>query len=251
MKILFLDIETAPNTAHVWGLWQQNVGLPQLIESGYILSWAAKWYGDREVKYSSLRITSARRMVKAIHDLLNEADVVVHYNGTKFDIPTLNREFVQYGLTPTAPYKQIDLLRTVRSQFRFPSNKLAYVVQKLGVGEKLDAGGHETWVNCMSGDKAAFEHLERYNIEDVVILEKLYEKLKPWVKGHPNASLYTEAGSVPVCPSCGGNRYQRRGTYYTASYRYPRFQCTSNGCKKWFRGTRSEGPKLDEKFIGV
>jgi len=33
MQILLLDIETAPNTAHVWGLWNQNVSLNQLMES--------------------------------------------------------------------------------------------------------------------------------------------------------------------------------------------------------------------------
>ena len=43
MKTLTLDIETAPQVAHVWGLWQQNVGLPQLLESGYVMCFAAKW----------------------------------------------------------------------------------------------------------------------------------------------------------------------------------------------------------------
>lgn len=248
IKILLLDIETAPNTAHVWGLWQQNVGLPQLLEAGYTLSWAAKWYGDNEVFWSSMRMTSAKRMVKAIHKMLNEADVVVHYNGTKFDIPTLNKEFVQYGIAPPAPFKQIDLLRTCRTQFRFPSNKLAYVAKALGIGGKLDAGGHETWTDCMSGDPKAFKRLEEYNIEDVLLLEKLYDKLKPWIKGHANANLYKGTNeSGPVCPTCGSQHFHRRGTYASASLTYARYQCQK--CSRWFRGAKSEGPI--EKFIGV
>lgn len=77
-------------------------------------------------------------MLKQIHALLNEADAVVHYNGAKFDIPTLNKEFILHGLPPPAPYKQIDLLRTARSQFKFPSNKLDYIAQALDLGKRLN-----------------------------------------------------------------------------------------------------------------
>jgi len=127
LKILLLDIETAPNVAHVWGMWQQNVGLPQLIDSGYVLCWAAKWLGDSDVMFGSVVKDGPKRMLKRIHKLLGESDAVIHYNGTKFDIPTLNKEFLLHGIEPPAPYQQIDLLRTARSKFRFASNKLDYV----------------------------------------------------------------------------------------------------------------------------
>ena len=51
MKILLLDIESSPNTAHVWGLWQQNVGIKQIMESSYVLCWAAKWLDDKEIMF--------------------------------------------------------------------------------------------------------------------------------------------------------------------------------------------------------
>ena len=44
--MLTLDIETRPNLAHVWGLWQQNVGLSQIVERGHVMCWVAKWYGE-------------------------------------------------------------------------------------------------------------------------------------------------------------------------------------------------------------
>ena len=248
MMILLLDIETAPNTAHVWGLWNENIPLDRLITSGYTLSWAAKWYGEEDIWFSSLRIADARSMMKELHVLLNEADVVVHYNGTKFDIPTINKEFVQFGFAPPAPYKQIDLLRTCRTQFRFPSNKLAYVAKALGLTQKVDHGGYDIWVGCMAGDKNSFKQMETYNVGDVVTLEELYDKLKPWIKGHANANLY-RMGDGPVCPTCGSHHFQRRGTYASATLRYPRYQCQA--CFKWFRGPRSMGPKPDEKFVGV
>lgn len=53
MKILLLDIETSPNVAHVWGLWQQNVGTNQLLEASEVMCWAAKWYGEKDVAFMS------------------------------------------------------------------------------------------------------------------------------------------------------------------------------------------------------
>jgi len=51
VKTLVIDIETAPNVGHVWGLWQQNIGLPQLLESGYVMCFAAKWVGQDRVMF--------------------------------------------------------------------------------------------------------------------------------------------------------------------------------------------------------
>jgi uncharacterized protein YprB with RNaseH-like and TPR domain len=89
-KILLLDIETSPNTAHVWGIWDQNIGLNQLLESSYTLCYAAKWLGKKEVIFDSVNKSSQKKMLQGIHKLLDEADAVIHYNGARFDIPTLN-----------------------------------------------------------------------------------------------------------------------------------------------------------------
>ena len=248
MKILLLDIETAPNTAHVWGLWQQNVGIPQLLESSYVMCWAAKWYGEKEMMFDSIHQSNSKRMLKKIHDLLNAADAVVHYNGTKFDIPTLNKEFAIHGFAPPAPYKQVDLLRVARDQFRFPSNRLDYVAKTLGCGEKFEHEGHELWIKCMAGDKKAWKTMEEYNKTDVLLLERVYDKLKPWIKGHANHNLYRET-ERPCCPNCGSVELIRRGFYYTSTLRYPRYVCKS--CGKWSRGDRSETVKGVRKVIGV
>ena len=39
-KILFLDIETCPIIADVWKLWDNNVGLNQIIKDWSIIAWA-------------------------------------------------------------------------------------------------------------------------------------------------------------------------------------------------------------------
>ena len=136
MKKLFLDIETAPSVVYVWGLFNQNVQLNQIVEPGYTLCWAAKWEHGKEIMFSSIQ-DGKEKMVREIYDLLEEADVLVHYNGRKFDIPILNAEFVKLGLDPPSSYRHIDLLKTARSNFRFTSNKLDFVAQHLGVGGKV------------------------------------------------------------------------------------------------------------------
>ncbi len=231
MRTLLLDIETAPHLATVWGLWQQNVGITQVLESGYTLCWSAKWHGDREVLFDSVQKSGARRMVKRIHRLLNDADEVVHYNGLKFDIPTLNREFLLHDLAPPSPARQVDMLRTVRSRFRMASNKLDFVARELGIGSKTHHKGHELWLGCMNGDAASWRTMERYNRNDVVLLEKLYDRLIAWRKPGVNRSV--EAGHL-CCPNCGSQKGQHRGVAYTAAGSYPRIQCT--GCGTWYRG---------------
>ena len=52
-KILLLDIETSPNTAHVWGIWQQNISINQLLESSEILCFAAKWLGEKDIVFKT------------------------------------------------------------------------------------------------------------------------------------------------------------------------------------------------------
>jgi len=228
-----LDIETAPNQAYVWGLWDQNVGLSQLISPSYTLCWAAKWYGEEEVFFDSVHRNNKETMLKNIWKLLDEADAVVHYNGIRFDIPILNAEFLVAKMPPPSPYKQIDLLRTVKSQLRLPSNKLDYVSKVLNIGQKVKTD-FDLWKDVMNNVPAAWKAMEVYNIQDVNLLEQAYDRLKPWIKNHPNQNLYTNG--VHVCPNCGGTNLHKRGVSYTISGQYQRYVCLD--CRTWSRNSK-------------
>jgi len=249
MKVLHLDIETAPNKCYTWGLYDQTIGINQIVEPGYTLCWAAKWHGDPEIHFDSVHRSTPRQMCRKIHKLMDEADAIVHYNGKKFDIPTLNREFVLHGLNPPSPAKQIDLLLTCRDQFRFVSNKLDFVAQQLGLGQKVEHKGMDLWRECMDGDSLAWQTMETYNKQDVALLELLYVRLYPWIKGHPNPTL-VDGGSAHAfpCPTCGG-KTQRRGYAFTSVGRYPRYQCRA--CGAWSRGRVSEVQKEEKGALLV
>lgn len=233
MKILHLDIETAPHVVHVWGLFNQNVSIKQVIDSGYTMCWAAKWEGDRNVMFSSILETTPRRMVVKIHNLIGEANAVVHYNGNKFDMPTLNKEFLIHELGPPAPYKNIDLYRVCRQTIKVPSYKMDYIVQMLGLGGKVHHKGHQLWIDCMKKDPASWREMKRYNIQDVRLLEKLYHKLMAWIQVHPNQNVYNDDG-VRVCVNCGSNHVNQKAWHYTGLGKYKRYRCMD--CGKWMRG---------------
>jgi len=232
MKILFLDIETSPNLAHVWGLWQQNVAINQLVNSTEVICFGARWYGQRKVHFSSVHHDGKAEMLKAIHELLDEADAVVGWNSAAFDMKHLRREFIENDMLPPSPSKDIDLMKVARQQFKFPSNKLDYVSQKLGVGQKIKHSGFELWINCMAGDDKAWREMKKYQIQDVNLLVDLYEKFKPWIKTHP---VHLSEGLS--CTNCGSGNLHARGLARTASGAYQRYQCQN--CGKWLRGNKS------------
>jgi hypothetical protein len=241
-RILLLDIETAPHRAYVWGLRNDYIPIDRLVEHGYTLCWSAKWLGERQMMFDSLRDSKAPAMLRRIHKLLDEADAVVHFNGRKFDIPTLQGEFVRHGMAPPAPFKHIDLLVTCRRQFRFASNKLDYVSQLLGLGQKAQHKGMALWYGCMANDPAAWRVMERYNKQDVRLLEKLHDQIRPWIKGYPNQAMGSDER---VCPKCGGQHHQQRQVFETATRRYAKFQCVTRQphggiCGAWFRSTHCQ-----------
>lgn len=244
MKLLLIDIETAPNIVFAWGLWNQNIGINQIVDAGYILSWSAKWLGEDEVYFSSIYHDSKKTMLKKIHALLEKADAVIHYNGARFDIPTLNKEFVKAKLLPPSPYKQIDLLKVARRQFKFASNKLDYVAKFLGLGSKTSHRGMDLWRDCMNKVPEAWEEMMEYNKNDVLLLEKVYNVLLPWIPNHPNRNVYEDSGIS--CPNCGGHNLQKRGIAITKSLKYTRYQCKD--CGTWSRGNKSVS-KSEERAI--
>jgi DNA polymerase elongation subunit (family B) len=235
VRVLTLDIENAPNLAHVWSLFNQNVSLAQLQEVATVISVAAKWYDSRDVLFYSDHHNGHDEMIRQVHALVSEADLIVGYNSAGFDMKHLNREFILAGLNPPAPYKNVDLLQTVRKQFKFASGKLDHVAQQLGLGKKTSHAGHELWVRCMRGDDAAWDLMRKYNIQDVRLTEKLYDRLRPWIPNHPHISMYT--GAEWGCPVCGNKDLSkfRAGTSYANVQRYRMYQCP---CGHWVRGTK-------------
>lgn len=255
-KILVMDIETAPLKAYVWNIWNQNVTDDQMISSysWLILCWSAKWLFDSHVYSDSLTSSEVlaendKRVLKSLWGLLNEADIVIAHNGERFDIPKINARLVYHNLEPTAPYQQIDTLKVIRKEFGFVSNRLDSVAKLFGMGGKIKTS-FDLWKRCVEGDESAIAEMVRYNKKDVELLEDVYLKIRPWIKGHPNLGLYMEADES-VCPNCGSSHISVNGSYYTSSGRYTTFKCNDCGAFSRMRHTNYPKDKRKQLLVSV
>lgn len=235
MKILAFDLELSPNIAHVWGLWNQNVSLNQLIETQEMMCWAAQWVEhptDKGKEFFASTFHDGRDvMVVNLWQLLDEADVLMGWNSKNFDTKHANREFIEYGLYPPMPAEHIDLMLVCRKKFKFPSNKLDYVAGKLLGEHKIAHSGHELWVRCMADVPEAWEEMREYCIQDVRLLPKLYEKLLPWVSPHPSWGKVLDGTTKSMrCQACGSPRLIKKGLQINQSTTsYQRYRCKECG----------------------
>lgn len=235
MKLLTIDIETRPNVCYTWGLRKQFVAINQIVESGALLCFAAKFNDSREMHFHA-EWEGEKRMTRALWRLLDEADAVAGWNSDRFDVRWIQAQFLKHGMGKASPFALVDLMKSVRKQVALPSYKLDYVAQWLGVGRKVDTGGFELWRDVIAGSAKARALMRKYNINDVRITEAVYEKLhaKGWVLGLPNQSI----DDGDVCPNCGGGHYQRRGYNRSKTRKYARLQCVD--CGTWFQSVHSE-----------
>lgn len=241
-RTLVLDIETAPAKVWIWGLYNQNIGLPQIIEPTRMICFAAKWTDAKRTMFFSEWDHGHEGMVNAAYELLTEADMVVTFNGDRFDLPHLNREFAEWGHQRPAPYQSIDLYKATRKQMRFLSHKMAHITERLELTEKLKHEGFELWTKVLAGDPKAQRQMRAYNKRDVTVTEDLYFELLPWIDNHPNLALFVDKDVFgrALCPRCASPLLQRRGFAVTRVSKYQRYQCTA--CGAWSRdGKRVEG----------
>lgn len=243
-KILLYDIETSYTVGAVWGLYEQNVA--QVLQEPYIISFAWKWLGEKTTHVMSIRDfptsykkdkTSDKLLVGEMWKLFNAADVIVAHNGNSFDQKWTYARMAVHGMTPPSPSKYIDTKLVAKSKFRFNSNSLNNLGLYFNLGAKLNTGGIGLWVDCIEHDKPeAWKKMMEYNKQDVILLEKVYLRMLPWISGHPNRGLME--GKIEACPNCGKTSLQKRGYSYTRTCKYQRFQCTD--CGAWSSARKSE-----------
>jgi hypothetical protein len=233
-KVLLLDIETKPASAYVWRAYgEQNIGVEQLIDSGGIICVGAKWLGERECFLFSEWEHGQLGMLTEIHAMMSFADAVVTYNGDKFDLPKLQGEFMLAGLGPTPPCTSIDCIKSVR-KFGFFMNKLAFIGPLLKLGGKIKHEGFSLWTKVMAGDPGAQKRMAKYCKQDVKLLEKLYLKIRPFIRNHPHMGKV----GANECGACGSHHVHSKGTRRTRAYKIQRLNCQA--CGSWFDGVRKK-----------
>lgn len=234
-KIGLYDLEISPTWGTFWGS-RYETNILEITHPWVILSFSWKWLDGEHITkglpdYPGYKKGSLddSKIVRDLHKLVDQCDVLVGQNSDQFDVKKMNSRFVIHNLQPPSPYRTVDTLKIARQKFGFTSNKLDDLGEALGLGRKLEHEGYNMWRKCIAGDPAAWKKMLAYNKIDVLLLESVYRRLRPWTTNHPNVAAYIP---TTCCTVCGSKELRSKGWRINQSGgRYRKIQCQS--CGKW------------------
>lgn len=239
-RILFFDLETAASRGEYFDR-AKEYNILRVIDDWFIFMFSYKWLDEKSVHTESMwdygynpKKPDDFPIVEKLWLLFNEADILVAHNGDRFDIPKSKTRFIIHGLKPYSPCKSVDTKKVAKT-FGFESNKLDELGRQLGLGRKLETGGQGLWDGCRDGDERAWRLMKKYNIQDVILLEQVYLRLRGWHKNHPNLSFFTK--NTLECIVCHSKDFKKDGIEYLSQNTVcQRYQC--NACGKHRNGPR-------------
>jgi len=250
-KILVLDIETQR------GVWESFAPKTEFLPAARclvpprILCAAAKWVGDQKMMFThAWRDDDAEAMTKmltTIHRWMNEADIIITYNGDRFDLQWCEQACSTVGLPRIKPYKSVDLIKIGRRKFGagLAYKSLDWSARMYLRESKLAHGGRDLWHDIRHGTKAertaASRTMREYNERDVELTERLY--LDVYLPYTPvNLGLFRQHADddeLLVCTTCGtAGKLVRDGMTYTNAFAYQLYRCES--CGGISRGKRAK-----------
>jgi|TARA_R110000823_G_scaffold159062_3_gene290023 transposase-like protein len=230
-KILLFDVETSFYHFVGWGTYKQYIQHYQITEHQYIISWAAKWLYDDNVQSDVVTSKESKnrddkRILKSIWKLLDEADIVIGHNGDRFDLRKLRWRFISEDMQPPSPFRVIDTLKIARREFFAPSYKQDFLTKYFHLQNKLETN-FQLWKDCEAGIPEKLEEMVEYNRHDVMGLEELYLKIRPYIHNHPNLGVLMDKD---VCSTCGADDIvETNSEYITSANKFPVYRC--NSCK--------------------
>ena len=205
-KRLYFDIETSPNIGLFWSAgYKQNIDYSNIIKERAIICICYKWEDDKEV-YSLQwdKNQDDKKLLQEFVKVANQATELVGHNGDKFDLPWIRTRCVYHQIEMFPRYTTIDTLKVSRAKFRFNSNRLNYIAQYLGIGQKIKTE-FNLWKDIvLNKDKTAMDKMIKYCKKDVILLEKVHKLLSVHIeaKSHYGVLFGQDRGS---CPECGSD----------------------------------------------
>ena len=217
-KRLFFDIETAPNICLVFQTGHKiNIDSGNIIKERAIICICWKWEDSKEVFEAHWDAKqNDKTLLQKFIKVANEADELVGHNGDRFDLAWIRTRCLYHGIDIFPKYITIDTLKVARQSFKFNSNKLNYIADFLGLGQKIKTD-FSLWKNIvLHKDKKAMENMIKYCKKDVELLEKVFKVLNNHIpaKTHFGVVFNQDRGS---CPECGSNHITRSKKMVRAS----------------------------------
>jgi uncharacterized protein YprB with RNaseH-like and TPR domain len=235
-KILFYDVECAANEMRGFGHY--DVSPIRITRYSELLTVAVK------ERHSAPRVFSRKHYKKVNGDkalcvvLYNElctADLIVAHNLKRFDHLVLNARLSKHGLPGVPNATVIDTLEVARKYFKYPGgNSLKELARFFNVAAKASTSP-DLWNKCMDSEPGAFTEMAKYNGQDTIVLEAIFNKLISYAQNIPDLSLlnpHYEQGKRCPNPLCLSTNVHKRGLQVTARARKQRMQCLD--CGHWF-----------------
>lgn len=252
VRLNYIDIETLPCEALVFGRFGINLTQDHIIKNGgQIVSVCWMFEGDEEVSRVCMTPEEAltrddSRVCNILYELLESVDIVVAQNGDRFDLPKIRGRFVFNGIYPPKTIKSVDTLKIART-LGFPSNRLDALGDYLGVGRKVKHFGIKLWRRCLEGDQEALNEMVEYNAQDVLLLRDVYMKIRAFDQRPPNAAHYFD-DHEQRCPVCGSKEVHLTGnTVTTPLSSFLEYSC--NDCGHRARGRVAVNSKDKRKSL--
>lgn len=215
-KVIIFDVETAPMVTASFTLYPENIGHNNIIEDWFMICAAWKELDKKKVESVAIKKKGKDKdVVSVLRDALADADVLVAHNGAKFDIKKLNTRLIYHRLPPLPKIPMVDTLKEVKKIAAHSSNRLDYLGQALGVGRKQETT-QGLWLRAMKGDQEAISEMVRYNIGDVILNERVYKIIRPYMETHPHMGVMS-GGFRGNCPKCGSDNVVHWGGYVTVT----------------------------------
>ena len=217
-KRLFFDIETSYNVVSSWRVgYDINITPDNIIKERGIICVCWKWAGESKVHSLEWNKGDDKQLLKDFIKVFDSADEIIGQNSDKFDIKWLRTRCIFHGVPMLHTYQTLDTLKLARSGFNFNSNKLDYLGKFLGIGGKKDTGGFKLWQDIVErNDVKAMKHMIEYCKQDVVVLEKVFDKLNPYTKSKTHVGVILGKDKTS-CPNCGSDHSKNHGYRYLAS----------------------------------
>jgi len=215
---LFFDIETSPNIGLFWQAgYKKNIDYSNIIQERAIICICYKWEDEKQVH--SLQWDSRQSDKKMLIDFIkvaNQAVEMVGHNGDKFDLAWIRTRCVFHRIDMFPKYLTIDTLKVARAKFRFNSNKLDYIAEYLGLGNKIKTE-FCLWKDILlRKDKVAMEKMVKYCKKDVTLLEDVFKILNPHIEPKTHYGVFVGEKRT-TCPECGSDDLVKKDRRILAS----------------------------------
>ena len=219
LKRLFWDIETSPNIMFSWRCgYKINLDHGNIIQERAIICICYKWEDDDTVHELHWDKGDDRKLIKKFARVAAKADEMVAHNGDHFDLKWFNGRNLIHCLPPLPQYRTVDTLKIARKHFYLNSNRLDYL-GKLLFGEGKIHAGFGLWRDIVIDNSAsAMREMIRYCKQDVVLLERIWNKLRDYETPMTHAGVVATGDSTLrwTCPYCASFNVKKSKTRATA-----------------------------------